>query len=243
MEKLKCVIVDDDSRSIQMLAGFCGQLSFVEVSGIFKSPKKFIDSLPSLDFDLCLVGLNMPEMNGLKVARKLDGKPIIFVAGDESMLKDAINMAPIDIILKPLKKDRLNAALSKAYRLLIDSNKIDDNNREYGVFKVFGVRGKTRIKLSDICHVRADVKDTRNKHFIMKDGKSYLVMDCPFEELLKMVPTLVRINKSDAVLAASVREYEYDSVTVEYPIEKGQVKQLTLTRSFSREFKRQLEAC
>jgi two-component SAPR family response regulator len=152
--KFKCVIIDDDATSMLMINEFCRDIPYMEVVGEFNDSLKFIEFLPTLNFDVCIVNLNMPRMNGIKISQQLNGKPVIFVAGGDRMLRDAINMAPVDIVLKPLRKEKINIAMEKAYSLLENKRrtvkKIDWNVKEYGFFHVAGEAGTVRIRLSDI---------------------------------------------------------------------------------------------
>jgi DNA-binding LytR/AlgR family response regulator len=244
MEKLRCVIVDDDVTSVETLSNFCGELPYVDLAGRFHSSLNFIKVLPTLDFDLCLVNLTMRQINGLEVARELDGKPFIFVTKGERMLRSAINMAPVDIVLKPLVKERVNVAMSKAYHQILSDRtilkKAQEDNMGYALFWN-GERGKIRVKLSDIVYVYADKRDSRNKHIITKDGTSFLATECPFNKLRELAPNLVKVNKSEMLAVQEVKQLERDTITMSYPIERK--KHIVLTRAYRHEFKKVLEAC
>jgi DNA-binding LytR/AlgR family response regulator len=245
MEKLKCVIVDDDATSVQILSDFCGELPYIDVAGRFHDSLNFIKLMPTLDFDLCLVNLTMKQANGIEVARKLDGKPVIFLARGERMLLSAIDMEPVSIVRKPLNKDKVYSAISRAYSQIITDRialrKAQEDSYGYALFSN-GERGKIRIKLSDIVYVFADKRDTRNKHIIMKDGSSYMTVECPFNRLRTLSPGLIKINKSEMVSIGEVEKMERDRITLYTPINKNGVRQVTLARTYRNEFKRLLKA-
>jgi hypothetical protein len=56
MERLRCVIVENDVMSMEVLSTYCNASPFVEVTERFQDPRTFIKALPSLDFDVCIVG-------------------------------------------------------------------------------------------------------------------------------------------------------------------------------------------
>ncbi|HTA81455.1 MAG TPA: response regulator [Bacteroidia bacterium] len=243
MERLRCVIVDDDAASMRMLSDFCQDVPYVDVTGRFNDPRMFVRALGCLDFDLCLLDLNMSKMSGLKVAEQLNGKPIIFVTGrKDSYLADAISMAPLDIVLKPLKKERINIALSKAQKLLGHNKESAHNYKEYGIFSLNGEPGKTRLRLTDILYAYVDEINPRHKHMIMCDGTAHLLVKCTFEELLEIAPNLARVNKNHVVAVDKVRKFEFDLITLDY-MENGRYKQVTLARTYRDDFKRQLLSC
>src|ERR1700691_3980850 len=102
--KLKCVIVDDFYPTIVELQRLCEESPHVAVVATFSSPKKFLEALPTLDYDLCLLDVFMPEMDGFAVANLIKDKPLILMTDIYDKLKHALDLTyPIDVITKPIK--------------------------------------------------------------------------------------------------------------------------------------------
>jgi DNA-binding LytR/AlgR family response regulator len=237
LPQLKCVIVDDDRFVIERSLDILNSISYVKISNNFNDPNKFLEALPSLDFDVCLLDICRPGGDGLFVAKQIKGKQVIYVTAQESIFKDAHTFAPIDIMVKPVDKYKLNEALSKAYYNISYKEKKPANHRkEYESFCTNQGRNKVLLKLADIFFVYSDNKDPRNKHVLMKDGNTHILMNCTFEYLLALAPGLVRINGSELILLELIKDYGYDVITIEFPLEKNKVKQLTLGRTFKKEF-------
>jgi len=177
MDRISCVIVDDDKLSMEALIEQCQSMPYVDVVGNFKSPQDFIKLLPTLKFDICLFGLNMPDMSGLQVAKQLDGQSIIFIADEKCMLKDALEMSPIDIVLKPMTPLRFKDAMAKGYHQLNGQRKIHRNGKEFELLKVDGVRGKVKFRLADILYIHSDKDDPRHKYVISRDGSTQRVVN------------------------------------------------------------------
>jgi response regulator of citrate/malate metabolism len=114
MDRIRCVIVDDDVMSRELMLGHCRALPYVDIAGTYNSSKHFVESLPSQKFDLCLLGLNPYGMSGLRMVEQLDGQSVIFVTGVEDMLKEALSALPVDIVLKPVELSRFRDAMTKA---------------------------------------------------------------------------------------------------------------------------------
>lgn len=242
MDRISCVIVDDDGFSRELLAEKCRSLPFVDVVGIFPSPQRFVETLSSHKFDVCLLDLNMRGMSGLQVAQQLDGQSVIFVTAAVNMLEDALKVSPIDIVMKPLESQRFKDALAKAYHQLNGQRQIHRNGKECEMLSVDGVRGKVKFRLADILYIHSDKDDPRHKYVITRDGNTQRVMDCKFEKLIAVAHNLVRINCSEAVSLELVKKYEHDTVVVEDPITNGGVRELTLNRTFRKEFKERIAA-
>jgi len=225
-----------------MLVDHCRSLPYINLVGIFQSPERFLETLPSQKFDVCLLDMNMPGMTGVQVAQQLDGQSVIFVTAEENMLKDALSLSPIDIVLKPVEANRFRDAMTKAYYLLNAQRQIHRNGKECELLNVDGVRGKVKFRLADILYIHSDKDDPRHKYVITRDGNTQRVMYCKFEKLLALAHNLVRINCSEVVSLELVKQYGKDVVTIEDPAFNGGVRDLTLNRTFRKEFKERISA-
>lgn len=243
MDKITCVIVDDDEQSREAMLVQCHALPYVVVAGVFGTQERFIESLPTLKFDVCLIGLNFyGKINGLKVAKQLSGQAVIFVTGNENMLADALKTSPIDIVLKPIEEPRFNDAMVKAYHLLNGQRQKHRNGKECELFKVDGFGGKVKFRLADILYVHSDKDDPRHKYVTTRDGNTNRIMDCKFDKLLAVAHNLVRINSSEVVSLELVKKFEHNSVIVEDYTAKDGVREYTLNRTFRKEFKERIAA-
>ena len=242
MDRISCVILDNDDRSREALEGCCRSLPYVDVVGSYQSSERFVESLPKQKFDVCLLDLNLSHINGLKVVEQLDGQSVIFVTAATNMLEDALKLSPIDIVLKPVEASRFRDAMTKAYYLLNAQRQIHRNGKECELLNVDGVRGKVKFRLADILYIHSDKDDPRHKYVITRDGNTQRVMDCKFEKLLALAHNLVRINCSEVVSLELVKQYGKDVVTIEDPAFNGGVRDLTLNRTFRKEFKERISA-
>jgi DNA-binding LytR/AlgR family response regulator len=244
MGKLKLVIVDDDAESIELVTDFCRDIPYIKLAGKFQEPMSFIKQIPRLEFDLCVISVSMKH--GLEVARHLEGKPFIFLVKGEYLLRPAIDMSPIDIVSKPLKKERFNIAVVKAHKQILSDRIIQEqtkeDNSEYVVLSS-GFRGKIRIKPADILHAYSHKEDTRHKHIIMRDGTTFLATYCPFSKLSEIAPHLRKVNNSEMVSVEKIKKVTGQTITISYPFESLKEKSILLARTFRPEFRRIMQAC
>lgn len=73
--KLKCLLLDDELPGLTYLKMLCEQIPDLEVVRAFDNPVKFLEEVKNLDFDFCILDIEMPEMNCLQIANLLNGKP------------------------------------------------------------------------------------------------------------------------------------------------------------------------
>lgn len=231
--KLKLVILDDDPYIISLIRDLCKDSQIVEIAKTFNYPLDFMREVPSLDFDLAILDVQMPEMEGTIVAQMLKKKPFIFVTGADNRLRDVLNLSPIDVVTKPILKDRLDKAFEKAYELLSDK-------REYAMFNVAESSRKVKIRLPDIMLAVTDTVDPRHKAVYLKTGEKYTIMDYSLEKLIDACPNLVQVNKREAVSMDIVNEVEYDMIMLRGISGDEVPKYVTLGRAFSKSFKEKM---
>src|ERR1700756_3856913 len=111
MGKLRCVLVDNDLSAHQTVRDLCSHTELAEVTRSYDNSKTFLKEQNKLEYDVCMLDIGLPELDGLVVAQLLNGKPVIFVTGQETRLREAIDFGPVDILFKPFRKERLYNAL------------------------------------------------------------------------------------------------------------------------------------
>lgn len=113
-------IIDDDPSVLKALARLLSTRSFT--TRTFESAPQFLASLPEGQPDCLIADLQMPEMTGLELQRRLALKglqipTIIITAHDESGMREQCESAgAIAYLLKPVQDTSLFAAIDAAGR-------------------------------------------------------------------------------------------------------------------------------
>ncbi|WP_415037205.1 LytR/AlgR family response regulator transcription factor [Flavobacterium sp.] len=90
--KLKCLLLDDELPGLAYLKMLCEQLPELEVIKAFNDPEKLLAEMDALDFDLLISDIEMPGIDGLTVAQKLQGKLVIFTTAYKEYAVDAFEL-------------------------------------------------------------------------------------------------------------------------------------------------------
>jgi two-component system response regulator AlgR len=118
---MRILIVDDEPLARERLRALIVDLGVDEVAGEAGDGNAALEAVQSLKPDVVLLDIRMPGMSGLEVARhlhRLDRPPAVVFAtafGDHAL--DAFDANAIDYLLKPIRSERLAAALEKARTL------------------------------------------------------------------------------------------------------------------------------
>ena len=118
---MKALIVDDEPLARGRLAALVAEIDGVEVAGHAGNGLDALDAALVLKPDLVLLDIRMPVMDGLECARHLatlEVPPaIVFCTAYEDHALAAFEANAVDYLVKPIRIERLRAAIAKAGRL------------------------------------------------------------------------------------------------------------------------------
>jgi two-component system, LytTR family, response regulator AlgR len=119
--RLKVLIVDDEAPARERLRSLLAELADVLVVGEAVSGAEALSQSHDLAPDVVLLDVRMPGMDGLEAARHLnvlDEPPaVIFTTAFDEYAVEAFEAHAMGYLLKPVRKEQLAAALTRAGRL------------------------------------------------------------------------------------------------------------------------------
>jgi two-component system LytT family response regulator len=117
---LRVVVADDERPARRFLAGLLKTCEHVEIVGDASGGQEAVDLIRSTQPDLALLDLQMPEIGGLEVVRRLAPgalPAIAFVTAYDEYAVEAFELNAVDYLLKPVQRERLLETLERARRL------------------------------------------------------------------------------------------------------------------------------
>jgi DNA-binding LytR/AlgR family response regulator len=206
---MRCLLLDDELPGLAYLKMLCENTPGLEVVRAFNDPQKLLAEAPQLDFDLCITDIEMPGMSGLALASVLKDKMVIFTTAYDGYAADAFDLDAVDYVRKPVKAERLEAAVARAAERLRQRSA-----RKAGA--VFNSdKGRTMLYFSDVVLFRVSGSDSRDKEALKRDGQAVLLKNISFESLLQQLPDdFLRVNKKEIVSCAAVLHFVHNEVTV-----------------------------
>ena len=114
----RCLIVEDDPQVAKLNATYLAQEGFL-VSAVAADASQALAAMEEQTFDLVLLDVFLPGMNGLELLRRLRATQqtseviIISAARDSAQICEALRLGCVDYIIKPFSPDRLHLALEK----------------------------------------------------------------------------------------------------------------------------------
>jgi two-component system LytT family response regulator len=113
----RVIVADDERPARKFLVGLLKACAGVEVCGEAASGKEALELIEQTRPDLALLDLQMPELGGLDVVRRLspDRLPLVaFVTAFDDFAVEAFDLNAIDYILKPAEPARVKATVERA---------------------------------------------------------------------------------------------------------------------------------
>jgi len=119
--QLKVLIVDDEAPARERLRSLLVEIPDMEVVGEAINGQQSLARAHELAPDVVLLDVRMPGMDGIEVARHLneleEPPAVIFTTAFDEYAVNAFEAQAAGYLLKPIRKEKLAAALARAGRL------------------------------------------------------------------------------------------------------------------------------
>lgn len=206
---LKVLIVDDEPLArarLRTLLGDCKAPTAV-VEGEAANATQAIEALRRQHFDLALLDIHMPGADGLTLAQTLrtspDAPAVVFVTAHAEHAVQAFELEATDYLTKPVRLERLQAALERVERAIQSKRGLKADEPEEVL--IIQDRGRTeRVPLSQVLYFKAELKYIT----VRTAAKSY-ILDGSLSELEERYhAAFMRIHRNALIARRAVRALE-----------------------------------
>ena len=130
MTTLNCITVDDEPLALGLISAFVEQTPFLNLNGKYGNAVEALQAIHSQDIQLVFLDIQMPDLNGMELARVLSKTAsssqakIIFTTAYNQFAVEGYKVDALGYLLKPFGyQDFLEAAMkAKKYFDLIKEN-------------------------------------------------------------------------------------------------------------------------
>lgn len=137
---MRTIIVDDEFWSIEQFKIECEKINGVSLIGYFDNPLEALDFCEHNKVELALLDIEMPEINGIELAKRLrELSPqmvIVFVTAYDNYLSESIKIPADYYLLKPYTKEDIENVIVRA-KLLTKRQEKRVRITTFGQFDVF----------------------------------------------------------------------------------------------------------
>lgn len=233
---LRCILLDDELPGLSYLKMLCEQIPGIEVVKAFDNPEVLLREVSNLEFDFCILDIEMPHVSGLQIANLLTGKPVIFATAYKEYAADAFDLNAVDYIRKPLSRERLEKAVEKVAKY------IQGFTQSKNYIQLNTDKGKAILFFDQIMYFHTSDIDSRDKIIVLQDGSSLIAKNYTFNTLLNMLPFMefCQVNKREVIAIKAVTFFSNDEIRTKVTLSTGKTFTVTLSDNFRNEFMKKI---
>jgi len=176
---LKILIADDEAPARNRLRELLTDIPDTTVAAEARNGKEALELCAEHKPDLLLLDIRMPKMDGIEAAehlQKFDPPPaIVFTTAYDSYAMQAFDMHAVDYLLKPIRLERLQSAVSRARALLPAQlaalKPMQPQRTHFSIIE----RGRViLVPVADVVYLKAELKyitvRTREREYLIEDS-------------------------------------------------------------------------
>lgn len=253
--EVSVMIVDDEAPARARLRDLLADVAPEMPNTVLAEAGNGIQALAAIEglqVDVVLVDIRMPKMDGIELARhlsRLEHPPaVIFVTAYDTYAVQAFELNAIDYLLKPVRAQRLLAALQKARQSRLPPPQVLARLPQ-GARMHLSCHERGRlllIPLSDVLYLRADLKyvtaRTVDREYLLDESLSHLEQE--FSE------RFIRLHRSVLVARTAISGFEKsasdDAETQWQALLRGIAEKLPVSRRqwpLVKSYAKQLTSC
>ncbi|MCQ6956495.1 LytR/AlgR family response regulator transcription factor [Mucilaginibacter aquariorum] len=208
MDKLSCIIIEDEPLALEKTKDFVEKVPFLHLSATFDNALTGLNYLNNNKVDLLFLDINMDELTGIELleSSKISSQVIITTAYQEYALK-GYELQITDYLLKPFTFHRFLQAVNKAQENL--TQKKTDNHADFIFVKTENRLEK--IMISEIIYIEG-MRDYRRIHTTTK--KVMTLQN--FSEFERLIPAslVCRVHKSFMIAVSKIESIERSRIKI-----------------------------
>jgi DNA-binding LytR/AlgR family response regulator len=206
MNRINCLIVDDEPASLELLEHFIGKVFFLNLVRKCRHAIEAMQILEENTIDLLFLDINLPDVDGLQLLKSIKSKPlVIFTTGYKEYALNGYEFDIVDFLLKPFDFERFLRAVNKANNLISKSSRMPVAMQKPQQFIFVKADYKlVKINVDDILFVEG-LKDyikifTRQKLILTLMSMTAIEEKLPSDEFFRLHRSyIISLSKIDSV--------------------------------------------
>jgi DNA-binding LytR/AlgR family response regulator len=194
LNKINCIIVDDEPIARDIIINYCGHIPLLEIVASCENAFEAKESLQQKTVQLMLLDINMPLLDGISFVKTLKNPPqTIFTTAYKEHAIMAFDLAACDYLVKPFSLERFIIAIDKAVER-IGQSLAPQQQKADCLFLSIKTEGRIyRIMHDELLYVEASGNYTK-----LITISSVLVPNISFSSFEKLLPSnqFIRIHRS-----------------------------------------------
>ena len=226
---LRCIIVDDESGAVEILARYVERTPELELVRTFRDSIEALTFLAGHDVDLIFLDIDMPNLDGMHLSELIRDKDIqvVFCTAYSEYAVESYEKDAIDYLLKPISYERFLKAVQKALKARAEQAKPEPNGK---VFIKSGPRIH-QVNTGEVLYL-----EKKGHYVVFHTTERELLSRMNMSDLMNALPSdsFMRIHRSFVVAMNKIDTIEKNMVVI-----KG--KKIPIGESYRADFFKRIQ--
>ena len=214
MEKVSCLIIEDEKPAQEILRTFVGKTDWLSLEGVFNDAVEALEYLRNNRVQLLFLDIQLPSLTGLQFLRTLPDPPsvIITTAYSEYAL-DAFELHVLDYLKKPFSFDRFLKAVNRypvSGDIKVDSKEaLAGGSQAFGFFNVNKTMKK--VLFDDLLYV-----ESMREYIYLHTSKGRVITKMSTHEIESILgERFLRIHRSFIVNVDKITAFNAEEIFID----------------------------
>ncbi len=211
MDKISCIIIEDEELARQRLIRLLSPFTFIEIIAQASNGLEGLKLVEQHQPGLIFLDVEMPVMNGFEMLSKIKKQPkVIFTTAYDQYAIKAFEENSLDYLLKPIEKERLKKSMEKLQEthqpMELPLQQLLDQLKPKKEMKTLTVKIGDKILLVQLNHIVAIEAEDKYVFLHTEDGNKHLT-DFTLSKLEERLPgDFCRIHRSIIINTEKIKE-------------------------------------
>jgi len=225
VNNINAIIVDDEPKACKLLQLLIEEVDIsVKVVKSYTNPTLALSEITEQNIDVIFLDIEMPQMNGFDFIKHLGNNDylVVFVTGYDQYAIQAMKLAAVGYILKPVSTEELSLTLEEVRRRLqlkyrdqqhqILLENISVQNALQRKIGIPSMKGIDFVKIESIICCKGTEKYTK----VVIDGDSDLLSSYNIGEFTKLIGDMgfFQVHRSYLINLTKIKQYQKDGTLI-----------------------------
>jgi DNA-binding LytR/AlgR family response regulator len=218
MEKLNCIIVEDEPLAAEVLQDYIQQVPFLELVTVCTNVMTAMEALKKTKIDLIFLDIHLPKIKGIDFIKTLKDPPwVIITSAYQEYAINGYELDVLDYLVKPIELNRFLKAVNKipagghniAKQKAATGTGVEYSNEKPHLF--FNVsKKKVKVFVEDILYV-----ESLKEYIKIVTATKTIVTKLQLAELEKLLPTgFLRVHRSFIVSRSKIDAFTATEIEI-----------------------------